>query len=524
MNSENNMPIILVVDDTEAKRYLSAHVLRRAGYRVLEADSGEVALEIIKETVPALIILDINLPGLNGFEICKIIRSNPLTASIAILHLSASYGAKEYKIQGLMEGADGYLSQPVEPDELLATITALLRMRSAEERAIMLARQAEAANIAKSEFLATMSHEIRTPMNAILGLSELLSRSELNSKQKKFTETLQKSASSLLHLINDLLDIAKIEARTVDLEEISFSMKDILDEIRELLEIRANEKRLKVFLNEHCFDEGHKMFVGDAGRLKQILINLGGNAVKFTEQGSITIDVYCKHRDNSNIEDVTISVSDTGIGIATEKLDTIFQKFTQADSSINRRYGGTGLGLTITKSIVEAMGGNIVVESELNKGSKFSVTIPFRVAEASITPQNSAHLVPPNNSALKTAHILLVEDFAPNVMITTHFLEEFGFTYDVAMNGHEALEKIRSGNYSAILMDIQMYGMNGLDATNQIRNFENDNHLRKTPIIAMTAYALSGDREKCLVAGMDEYISKPFSSDELLAKLKKFVG
>lgn len=520
-----DLPLILVVDDTEAKRYTSVHVLKRAGYKTMEAESGEEALQIIHENRPGLIILDINLPGINGFEVCRLVRADPSISSIPVLHLSASYGSTEAKIQGLMEGADSYLSQPVEPDELLATVTSLLRMRAAEEAARALAREAEAANRAKSEFLANMSHEIRTPMNAIIGLSDLLSRSNpLTPKQTQFISTLQTSAESLLTLVNDLLDIAKIESRTVDLDHIAFSMPDVINETVKMIKVRANQKNLSVEIENNCDHVEDRVFVGDPGRIRQILVNLCGNAVKFTEKGGIKITFSCGDIDAEGMSVVDIAVKDTGIGIAPDKLDKVFQKFEQADSTINRKYGGTGLGLTITKTLIEAMNGTIHVESQLDKGSTFRISLPLQIQSAGAAGLDSWQPSAIQISNGLNARVLLVEDYAPNVLVASHFLEDFGYICDVASNGNEAIEKIKSVSYAAVLMDVQMHGMNGLEATKIVRGFEVENNTSRLPIIGMTAHALAGDREKCMNAGMDDYITKPFNPAELQEKLKKAIS
>lgn len=387
---------------------------------------------------------------------------------------------------------------------------------------------AEAASAAKSEFLANMSHEIRTPMNAIIGLTNLLSSSQpLTVKQTSFIQTLQTSADSLLMLINDLLDISKIEARTIELEHIPFRLDQILKEILSMLAVRAKEKGLYIYLEDHAIQ--HQIFIGDPSRLRQIILNLCTNALKFTEQGEINIKIQCIPTETLALKKVCIYVEDTGIGIAPDKLDSIFEKFVQGNSSINRKYGGTGLGLAITKTLAETMGGTITVESTLGKGSTFELCIPLALSDrkdiagdpeiACDWHQTDEQPIPQD----KPQHaILLVEDYAPNVMVAGAFLEEFGYTYEVASNGEEAIDRVKGGQYLAVLMDIQMAKMDGLEATRQIRNYEQHAGRPRIPIIGMTAHALSGDRERCLNAGMDDYLSKPFRPDELWQKIAQF--
>lgn len=383
---------------------------------------------------------------------------------------------------------------------------------------------AEAANIAKSEFLANMSHEIRTPMNAVIGLSHILAKSQpLTPKQSEFIRTLQLSADALLALINDLLDIAKIEARTVELEKISFSLPQLIQEVVSMMAVKAKEKNLEFFVDGSCA-ESHT-YLGDPLRIRQIILNLCSNAVKFTNSGKIEIIVKCETTKLYDTDAINITVKDTGIGIPQDKIDTIFEKFVQADSSITRKFGGSGLGLAITKTLVDLMQGTITVESKPGKGSSFTVHLPIKVtdresnSEGYLSSSESASVTP----SVTRPKVLLVEDYAPNVMVAHTFLDDFGYAVEVAKNGLEAIEKFKSAKYALILMDIQMPQMNGWDATRLIRNFEMANITQRTPIMGMTAHALTGDRERCLGAGMDDYISKPFDPAELQRKLSVLV-
>jgi PAS domain S-box-containing protein len=319
---------------------------------------------------------------------------------------------------------------------------------------------AEAANIAKTEFLANMSHEIRTPMNAIIGLSHLLGMSiPLSPKQNEFIRTLQLSADSLLSLINDLLDISKIESCTVELEKIPFSLTQLIEEVISMMSARVKEKGLTFTTKEEC-PKG-KMFIGDPSRMRQIILNLCSNAVKFTEHGEIDISIIFEPASELNIEKVNIIVKDTGIGIPKDKLEDIFQKFVQADTSINRKYGGTGLGLAITKTLVEVMGGSIKVKSILKEGSTFTVCLPLQTTEETqpaISPEVEINEVAEPHSN-DQGRVLLVEDYPANILVATNFLEQFGYSYDLANDGTEAIEKAKTGHYIAILMDVQMHGL-----------------------------------------------------------------
>ena len=386
--------------------------------------------------------------------------------------------------------------------------------------------KARAANNAKSEFLANMSHEIRTPMNVVIGLSNILSNSKpLTDKQREFIKTLQLSAESLLSIINDLLDISKIETEKYELEIIPFNFGELVEEIATIMSVKAKEKGLAFKLDLAGIQD--KEFMGDPTRIRQILTNLCGNAIKFTEKGHVLLKIQAFVNSATNTEDLYIAVEDTGIGIPSNKLQTIFEKFTQADSSINRKYGGTGLGLTITKTLVEMMDGQITVESYPENGTIFTVFLPLvlhRNLEVNETVAESEALVPlpehkRNIPINDNACVLLVEDYQPNALVAGLYLEQFGFSHDVAENGMVAIRKFKERDYHAILMDVQMHGLDGYQTTQEIRKFEHDTRKPRIRIIGMTAHALPGDREKCIEAGMDDYLSKPFNPDDLREKL-----
>lgn len=373
-------------------------------------------------------------------------------------------------------------------------------------------QRAEDANVAKTEFLANMSHEIRTPMNAIIGLSHVLARSQpLTEKQMQYISTLQLSADSLMTLINDLLDIARIEAGNVELNYAPFDLAALIAEVTTILAVRASEKGIGLTYDTKGVAGKH--FAGDAARLRQVILNLCSNAVKFTDTGFVR--VTAERRSGG----VALTVQDTGIGIAPEKLGTIFDKFVQADTTINRRYGGTGLGLTIARTIVEAMGGAISVESEVGKGSVFHVVLPLHKAQSPAAAADTS--TPANLPANGKGRVLVVEDNDANILVAQTILEDAGYQVDVARNGIEAFERARASGYVAVLMDVQMPGMNGFEATRLIREHERATHCAPVQIIGMTAHAFAGDRDQCLSAGMNDYLAKPVNPAALCEALER---
>lgn len=676
MQEENTKFKILIVDDREENLVTLEGILESPELEIIKAHSGNEALGLLLEHDIAMVLMDVQMPEMDGFETAELMQKNVRTSHIPIIFVTAISKQREHVFRGYKAGVVDYLYKPLDLEILRSKIQAYIEFFKQKhtleittkklERTISELNKAkkiaEEATNAKSSFLASMSHEIRTPLNGIIGMADLaLMDNEVSEIQRERIQDIKHSGESLLDIINEILDISKIEADKLELESIEFSIREVLEKITRLLSVKIFQEKLEFICD--VSPDLPDILVGDPIRLRQILINLVGNAIKFTEKG--LVGIYVKLLEiNNNTAKIEFTVKDTGIGIAEDKIDKLFQSYSQAESSTTRKHGGTGLGLTISKKLVEMMGSEISVESKLGEGSSFKFVLKLKigdqdkeslnldiddnrvinvmvvddneesrriidnllkywkinvkclsnctdaitelkeftakkekfdylfidyflpsmkgtdVAEAIkkeipkeyipeivylTTPQyahsKKAKEIDTKYTLTKPVHqrelksmlikkldqkytlpdikkktgpkqskgddsgrklsILVAEDQLINRKIVNQLLIKKGWDVTLVENGKEACEKTKENQYDLILMDVQMPEMDGFDATRIIRENEKEKNTH-TPIIAMTALAMKGDKEKCLSVGMDHYVTKPVNPNELYKAIEEF--
>ncbi len=515
---------VLLVEDDEDDYIITRDLLsdiRDTKYELTWISSYREALRTICLNEHDVYLFDFRLGENTGLDLLKEAVSKGCRSPMILL---TGQGDRETDMEAMKSGASDYLIKSEINTYLLERSIRYSIERKNHEAALNRAKEeAESANRAKSHFLANMSHEIRTPINAILGFSDVLKESSLDTSQKECLETITSSSEILLNLINDILDLSKIESGDIELEAIDFDLGQLSESVLKITKPALKNHDLKV-----VYEVSENMPLnlrGDPTRIQQIILNLLSNAIKFTHQGEIKLTLSTASAQDisneNNIYNIKICVSDTGIGISSENHKTIFNSFVQEDSSITRQYGGTGLGLTIVKRLAVSMGGNVHLESKPGQGSKFTVIIPLYegsdtknilTAESETVNRNN------NGDSLHGAKILLVEDNAVNLKLATRLLEKFGCNIDISHNGKEAIVQLKESTYDIVLMDIQMPVMGGLEATEIIRKeLKND-----IPIIALTAMAMEGDKESILAAGINDYLAKPIKSSKLRETLLKW--
>jgi signal transduction histidine kinase len=518
-------PRILVVDDNPATLYSTSRILKSAGFIVVEAATGQEAFDLALRGTEA-IVLDVNLPDINGFEVCKRLRAHSATARIPVIHLSATFVKDVDKVTGLEAGADGYLTHPVEPPVLIATLNAFLRARAAEDQRekLLISEQAaraeaEKANRLKDDFLATLSHELRTPLNAIVGWSQVLRSGTAGPDDlAEGLEAIERNAKAQSQLIADLLDVSRITSGKLRLDIQPVDPINIIDGALDAVKHAATAKTIQI---SRIFDGPAFTISGDRGRLQQVMWNLVNNAVKFTPRGGkITVKL---HRVNSHIE---IVVNDNGNGISPEVLPLIFERFQQGDASTTRHHGGLGLGLSIVKHLVELHGGNISASSAgIGKGATFVVSLPLSTVSAtsheeprvypSTTVRPSQMESRPRVENLAGLKVMIVDDDADGRALLRRVLSECGAEIMDALSVSEALERIEAFNPDILISDIGMPDQDGYQLIKRIR--EKGYNSQSLPAIALTAFARTEDRRNAMLAGYQMHLAKPVDPGELVA-------
>jgi signal transduction histidine kinase len=513
---------ILVVDDDAAKRYIVSRILRAAGFEIVEAEDATSALALARSN-PDLLILDVKLPDGSGHDVCRELKSRPATASILVLQVSSSFATGLDRVAGLESGADAYLTHPIEPQELIATVHALLRIRRAEqERSELFAREqaarqeADRANRLKDEFLATISHELRTPLNAILGWVQLLRTGRLDADaRERALETIERNARAQSELIEDLLDMSRIISGKMNLAVKDVDLASVISEAVEAVRLAADAKSIELTAEA---DPALGKVKGDPTRLQQVVWNLLANAIKFTPRGG---RVTVKARTNGHAE---IQVSDNGRGIPSEFLPHVFERFRQAESSTRRAQGGIGLGLAIVRQLVESHGGTVRAESEgIDRGATFIVSLPrdavissSMMAESDRTPRAT----PPRpvslaHQALNGIKVLVVDDERDAREFTATVLRHARADVWEADSADAALRAIERMLPDVILCDVAMPDRDGFDLIATIQGLPPPG--RDIPVAALTAYAKSEDRNRVLQAGFRAHLAKPLDPADIAA-------
>ena len=559
--------LIFIVDDHPSNIQLLSDFLKDSGFRVLVAKDGESAIKKLEKISPDLILMDVMMPGIDGWETCRRLKSSPSTCDIPVIFMTV-LSETEDKVKGFAVGGVDYITKPIQREEVLARINVQLRLRSLTKQLEKSKQAAEAANRAKSEFLTNMSHELRTPLNAILGIAQVLQGSKtMTGEELDQLRIISQSGSHLLTLLNDILDLSKIEAGKMELCQTDFIFSSFLQEVVEICQLWAKQKGIS--FNYQAISPLPHAISADNKRLRQVLINLLGNAIKFTNQGSVTFKVGMgsgewgmgngtadvnvgsqewgsnnnwlkpiahQQPTRNNQQEITnnqqpitniirFQIEDTGIGMTSEQLEKIFLPFEQVG---NERYKaeGTGLGLAISQKLIQMMGTKLKVTSQPGVGSIFWMDLHLPVV-TNLTqtmkpeqPSNSQPVQFDSELAQKQPlRILLAEDNLVNQKVALHLLKRLGYGADIAQNGQEVLVALRRQLYDVVLMDVQMPEMDGLEASRQI--CQEWDRSQRPHIIAMTANAMEGDREKCLAAGMNDYISKPIRLESIVQALRQ---
>ena len=514
---------LLIVDNSSFMRNILKKALRPKKFQILEATNGKDGIEFLDKENIHLVLLDYNLPDMNGVEFLSKIKSDKRFFDLPVIVLSDSAN-QDMITKALKTGASDFVKKPFAIEQLLLKCDLLIKnyltiqnMKDHEQEISNSLEKATQMQEYKSLFLANMSHEIRTPLNAILGFIDILLDDEDDAQKLKYLKIIQNSGDLLLNLVNDILDFSKIDSGKLEIHKEVFILDELYDMIVSIYNSVASAKGVKFcsYVDKNI----PKFIYSDFIRIKQILANLLSNAIKFTpKDGTVTLDI--KLVDNK----IEFSVQDTGIGIAKENQAKIFELYTQEKSSTTRDFGGTGLGLNICTKLAQLLDGEILLESQLGKGSRFYFQIPIEtVTKEQVDRFNNSNKTLEDISQTFNNHIMLVEDNITNQTFMKIILNKYKLSFDIANDGLEAIELYKMHKYDLILMDENMPNLNGSEATKLIREYEKQQNPNYTPIIALTANAIKGDKEKFIKAGMDDYLTKPINKVKLTEVFNKFL-
>ncbi|MDM8565837.1 response regulator [Candidatus Halobeggiatoa sp. HSG11] len=549
ISDTNSIEDILIVDDNVNSRKLLTNILKHAGYQVRPASDGKLALRTVKVKLPTLILLDIRMPDMDGYQVCQHLKASEETRGIPVIFISA-LGESMDKVKAFEVGGVDYIIKPFEMAEVLARVRTHLSIgtmqhrlekqniqllkasveleKRVQERTQELSeanvalqkseKRADAANHAKSEFLANMSHEIRTPMNAVIGFSDILATKLTNKQHKSYLNYIQTAGKSLLTLINDILDLSKIEAGQLDIQYEPINPQIIFTELQQIFSLKMEEKHLE-WITEIDETLPPVLFL-DETRLRQVLLNLISNAIKFTDNGYIKLSVNKKTCTDRKYIDLILAVEDNGIGIPTDQQTLIFESFKQQDGQNIRKYGGTGLGLAITKRLTKMMNGKISVKSVLDEGSRFEIILR-EVKISNIAPDvKSDNVFVLNNTTFAKTQILVVDDIESNRNLIKEYLSQVNLEVISAESGQEALLFAKENHPALILMDIRMPEMDGYETLKHLKNNPNTADI---PVIALTASVAMSEKAKIEAHGFNGFLAKPVNISKLLAELSHYL-